>query len=402
VRVRNGLFNALIAILSVVASYAVAEAAFCLVGLRYIPLRLHSDLPLDIRLFAQSSKQGVVPREPIVLLGDSYAQGFGEWLIEADPNRNGPFHSAHVIQELTGRDVITIGQSGAGSAEGLAALPANAYARTADAWYLRLPTPSLAVIYFYEGNDLNDNLSYLRKNVAISGRVDVVTRIDSAIAAYPAALRQPDSNSSFPLLSFLCRIALRSYADLRGVTVPLGAESLDAKRPVRPDGQLNFVEVAGKKVALPSDLQSPALELTETELSNAVLVFERSLLFLRDMFPQAPVLVIYIPSPLSSYKLDVAEISAQSYEDGRPFRFPKERVTTSSDAICNLIRTASIGQNVGFYDFRPALRAIGSQELVHGPRDYKHLNRAGMTALGRAVAEQVGRAANQGACATGP
>src|SRR5436190_6933042 len=159
--VRNGLFNALIAILSVVVTYAVAEAVFCLVGLRYIPLRLHADLPLDIRLFAQSSKHGVVPREPIVLLGDSYAQGFGEWLFEADPNRNGPFHSGHVIQELAGRDVITIGQSGAGSAEGLAALPANAYARTVDAWYLRLPTPSLAVIYFYEGNDLNNNLSFL-------------------------------------------------------------------------------------------------------------------------------------------------------------------------------------------------------------------------------------------------
>jgi hypothetical protein len=98
--------------------------------LRYIPLGLHADLPLDIRVFAQSSKHGVVPREPIVLLGDSYAQGSGEWLFEADSNRNGSFHSGHIIQELTGRDVITIGQAGAGSAEGLAERPA------------RLPKPS--------------------------------------------------------------------------------------------------------------------------------------------------------------------------------------------------------------------------------------------------------------------
>jgi hypothetical protein len=110
--VRSGLFNALLTILSVVATYAVAEAAFCVIGLRYIPLRLHADLPLDIRVFAQ------VPREPIVLLGDSYAQGSGEWLFEPDSNRNGSFHSGHIIQELTGRDVITIGQAGAGSAEG--------------------------------------------------------------------------------------------------------------------------------------------------------------------------------------------------------------------------------------------------------------------------------------------
>jgi hypothetical protein len=107
-----------------------------LVGLRYIPLRLHGDLPEDVGVFAQSSKSGVVPRDPVLLLGDSYAQGEGDWVLEADPNRNGPFHSAHVINRLIGRDVVTLGVAGAGSAEGIAAIPAMAYADSKDAWYL--------------------------------------------------------------------------------------------------------------------------------------------------------------------------------------------------------------------------------------------------------------------------
>jgi hypothetical protein len=65
----------------------------------------------------------------------------------------------------------------------------------------------------------------------------------------------------------------------------------------------NLVEVAGRAKELPANLQSPALELTEPELERAVLIFERSLTFLRKLLPATPVLVVYVPSPLSSYRL---------------------------------------------------------------------------------------------------
>ena len=156
----------LLVIASIAATYLAAEAAFSLVGLRYVPLRLHGELPEDIRVFAQSSKAGVLPRHPVLLLGDSYAQGFGDWLLETNPDRNGPFHSAHVIRALSGRDVVNLGVSGAGSAEGMAAFPAIAYARADRAWYLRLPKPDVAVVYFFEGNDLNNNMAFLERRIA--------------------------------------------------------------------------------------------------------------------------------------------------------------------------------------------------------------------------------------------
>ena len=104
---RFRLAECLLVIVSAGLTYLAAEAAFTLIGLRYIPLRLHGQLPEDIRLFAQSSKAGVVPRNPVLLLGDSYAQGYGDWLLETNPNHNGPFHSAHVIQKLMSVPVVT-------------------------------------------------------------------------------------------------------------------------------------------------------------------------------------------------------------------------------------------------------------------------------------------------------
>ncbi len=54
---------------SVLLTYLACEAAFSLFGLRYLPLRLHEYLPTQIRIFAQSSKAGVVPRHLVLLLG---------------------------------------------------------------------------------------------------------------------------------------------------------------------------------------------------------------------------------------------------------------------------------------------------------------------------------------------
>jgi hypothetical protein len=394
---RIRIAECLLVISAIFVSVLGFEAAFSLVGLRYVPLRLYGDLPEDVRIFAQSSKTGVVPRDPVLLLGDSYAQGFGDWLRQADPDRNGPFHSAHVINRLINRDVITTGVSGAGSAEGMAAFPAIAYADTKRAWHLRLPPAHVAVVYFYEGNDLNDNMRFLahaRENPESS---EIVETIDRMIAAYPSTLYiRRGWWRHFPLLRFSSRIARRVFVELTSAKTTRGPEPDDTASVGQPDPP-NIVEVAGQAVVLPANLQSPAMELMQPELERAVLVFERSLVFLRKLLPGTPVLVVFLPSPLSTYRLLSPEVSIQRYELGSASRYPMERVAEYSNAICLLIRTVAIGQNTGFIDLRPAFRS--ASELVHGPRDFKHFNRKGMEVLGQAVAGRIDRPLQQQSCA---
>jgi hypothetical protein len=379
----------LLAMLSIGATYLAAEAAFSFVGLRYVPLRLQADLPDDVSVFAQSSKAGVVPRDPVLLLGDSYAHGYGDWLLEADPDRNGPFHSAHVIHSISNRDVVTLGVSGAGSAEGMAAFPAIAYARAERAWYLRLPLPHVVVVYFYEGNDLNNNLTFLESRAENPDSAEPIERIDRSIAAYPSALFvDTDRWRHFPLFRFLDHIVERTYAETVSTKAGRGPGSANATRADQADLP-NAVEVAGQVSELPPNLQSPALELTRPELERATLVYDRSLAFLRKLLPGTPMLVVYLPSPLSSYRLLGPEVSSQQYVAGRATRYPRERVAEYSDAICHLIRAATIGHGAGFLDLRPAVRAASTHELLHGPRDFKHFNRKGMEVLGQAVAGRI-------------
>ena len=54
-------------------------------------------------------------------------QGKGDWLLNIDPNTNGKFHSAHVLNGLTARDVITFGKSGASNIEGWVREPIAKY-----------------------------------------------------------------------------------------------------------------------------------------------------------------------------------------------------------------------------------------------------------------------------------
>jgi hypothetical protein len=356
-------------------------------------------LPQDVRIFAQSSKAGVVPRDPVLLLGDSYAQGFGDWLLETNPNRNGPFHSAHIINRLSGRDVVTLGLSGAGSPEGIAAFPAIAYAYSKQAWYLRLPPPHIAIVYFYEGNDLNNNMSFLARRVENPDAVDVAERIDRSIDAYPSNfLISARWRQHFPLFRFLDTLARSFFAEPSSIESTQGLEP-NAVVKAAQAGHPNIVEVASRATELPANLQSPAMELTSLELDRAALVFERSLVFLRKVLPGTPVLVVHLPSPLSSYRLLSPEVSIEQYVIGRASRYPKERVAEYSNAVCLLIRAAAIAQGAGFLDLRSAIRIASARDVLHGPRDFRHFNRKGMEVLGQTLAERISQPLAQDACA---
>jgi hypothetical protein len=91
--------------------------------LSVVTVDIHSPLPAAADVLTQTSKSGYFPQNYVALLGDSYAEGYGDWLQQGG-KRSGPFHSAHIIQQQTGRDVVSFGIGGAGSAEAMVLRPA--------------------------------------------------------------------------------------------------------------------------------------------------------------------------------------------------------------------------------------------------------------------------------------
>lgn len=395
------LKNLLLAALSFALLWLFLELLVAPLALPLTPLRIHAALPRPLRPLAQSSKLGTVPERYVALIGDSNAQGAGDWLLEVDANRNPAFHSAHLLHERTGRSVISFGASGAGSLRAMGTEPQAYVDALQRSWRYRLPDPELLLVYFYEGNDLQDNLRDLDHTYA-SGGFDAARIYDGDyfrdFVRKTAAVRTPVAEElatwhwidNFFLARFVLRIANAALD-----------RSWQKAEPV-PDwlpGRVNRARIGGIEVALPDGLQAPPLELSADELELALWANAQAFALLRERFPGTRVLVVYLPAPLSLYRLSSAEVDVQVQRGEGPTRFARSALVELGDHVCRRVAEITLAGDGEFLDVRPALWPAAAEAPIHGPRDWKHLNRVGQERLTAAVAaaiEQEGK----GACAS--
>jgi hypothetical protein len=395
------LKNGLLAATTLCLTWLLLELIVLPLALPFTPLRIHAGLPRALRPLAQSSKAGTLPERYVALLGDSYAQGMGDWLLAADGNRNPPFHSAHLIRDRTGRNVISFGASGAGSLRAQGTEPAAYLDYLQRTWRFRLPDPEWIVVYFYEGNDLHDNLRDL-DHTYFAGGYDPARLYDgdyfrdfvrrTAPARTPVAedLATWSWTDNFFLARFVARVVQaaidRSWQ---------GGEPTPTYAP----GAVNRARIAGAERALPDGLQAPPLELSAEELDLALWANAQAFALLRQRFPDARALVVYLPAPLSVYRLtsDEVEIQVQHGEGGS--RYSRGRLAERGDEVCRRVEEITLAGDGEFLDARPALWEAADREPIHGPRDWKHLNRLGQERLADAVAAAIEKGGT-GGCAS--
>jgi hypothetical protein len=391
-RLKAGLANTLVVVVTLLVSYAAGEFVFFRFMLPNMPLTLRPYMPEQPDFFLQNAKSHYVPHDYIALVGDSYAAGVGDWLLATGDKKDKPYHSGNVLHELTRRDVITFGRVGAGSAEGMVLR----VARILDDGYCYLfppiEEPSRIYVYFYEGNDLDDNYFLLRNTIApAAGNVAASTdRFLQDEYARPSHWRCHGNLGD--LIFRLTRYAVKFAGRTSGII------------DLPPDGR-NEAIVAGEPRAV-GGMQVPALGQTDAQIDDSVAVYDRSLAWLRRRLPHTPVTVVYLPSPAAVYRYRRAEFIARDvytpdlgpkvYRDWTPVPVP--RIYANSQKICEKILAASLAAGAGFVDARPALRRAAAQTNVHGPRDYNHLNEAGYRTLGTLLASRFDEAHPQDAC----
>ncbi len=168
-RLKAALGNAVLLVASLAVTYVAASFVIFRVVYPELSLNLRPHFPDIAEIFAQNSKAGTVPRDTLALLGDSYAEGQGDGLFNAKGDRAKAFHSAHALQRLAKRDVISLGMGGAGSAQAMVRMPTRIL-RSGCFLYPALEAPRQMLVYFYEGNDLDEN-GYVANVSAAGGAV---------------------------------------------------------------------------------------------------------------------------------------------------------------------------------------------------------------------------------------
>ncbi len=380
--------NFLLILISLVAGYGLLEFVLFPKLLDKVPLKLHFAVKEDIRILVQSSKDEVIPEKYIALFGDSYSQGYGDWLLDANPNLNSPYHSAHVLHNITGRNIITFGKSGSGSLSGLVGNPINWLNYIRQSRLGPIPDPEEILVYFYEGNDLNDNLEDLKKRY-INRDYDPSKVYDENYFRQfinSEVIRSKVNSDQDWKTTFFFTDFLKKTTD----SFKSKKSTLIAPENISPGaGSINRIRLHGKQVAIPDGLQSPALELTPGEIHLTTKMFEQSLKYMREHFHGIPVTVVYLPSVLSCYEVVSPYVSIQIYDSGRESNYPSYLVRQRSEEIATMIRTISKQENARFIDARPALRTLGRKQIFHGPKDWKHYNKDGYTALAKTIKEKM-------------
>src|SRR5512140_385907 len=115
--VRRFAGNLLVVVVSVVVTYLALQLVFFRLVLTNVQLPVRPWLPETAGVLVQTTKAAAVPRNYVAIMGDSYAEGLGDWLLQAGDDDSRGFNAAHVIHEMTGWDVVSFGKAGAGSAE---------------------------------------------------------------------------------------------------------------------------------------------------------------------------------------------------------------------------------------------------------------------------------------------
>ena len=405
---KSALQNFVLLLLSLGVAWGGIELVIFPMAVSHLPMRLHAFLG-ELEPLAQSSKSGLRPKgEWVLLVGDSYAKGNGDWFLSVDKGGNPPFQAAHVIHEKTGRDVLNFGLPGAGSAGAWVMRPEEYMTWLDLSWRYGVERPKTVFAYFYEGNDLDDNLrraAFHFGGAIPNGFLTDAAVVDTYLETFAGARQRDNVTVLYNLFALkFARNILRHEFSSRSAAVGATeaeqqAATQDRPMATSPSSQpSNAVRIGDRTEPVSGPMQSPSLELSPTETDSALLIAERALVRLRALFPDSDIVIIYLPSPLTVYESASDHVVIQTYHKG-PARWPAAAVAARSDELCGRLRDIAGRAGVGFLDTRETLRAAARVRAIHGPRDWKHLNRHGQEVLGAVLSDSVGSGASVGVCA---
>ena len=365
--------------------------------LHKLPLPFYLGLGKDYKILGQYHKKSVIPVDYIAIVGDSHALGSGDWYLQVVKKHKltqGDYHSAHILYNKTGRDVLSFGALGSGSLRGLVLKPISYFKHFNLLRDFELKQPKEILVYFFEGNDLSDNLRDIykryRDNYDMARLYDheyFKTFIEKEILSTDRIYRGEVPYKNWLFSRFLVEsVGDNIYNEIKPGIKKFKQVSPNFSGKVSPTNS-DIAKVGGEELPIPHSTQQPALNLNEEQTRQAIYVFEQSLKYMAGFFNESKVTIVYIPSPISVYKWASPTITIVGGIVTPVGVTPVVRVYQRSDEIFEQIKTIAEKYNHPLIDTRPFLRATALKEPVHGPRDWYHPNKKGYEAIAQGILE---------------
>lgn len=287
------------------------------------------------------------------VFGDSFSEGAGDEFLSSDPEYG-------IFNKLkdTKSSALIFGRGGYGN---IGTVMEFKHCYPLLSTYTDFNTDEIirsqVTFVFYEGNDLNNNLV--------------------------------EKERKFNELTYKIRFFLPVYEfmfkELRRLLKIFGDYFNDELEKPKNENPLtnNFFEAY--KDTYP---QSAATELNDDELDKSVNLLMSSLDSIKTMLPDAyNFLLLYIPSVTSSYEIN-GKLKVQSYQGNEYFETTGEFNDQRSRYIREVISSYLDKNDWHFCDATSSILSLTREGIpVHGPLDWKHLNKKGYHAVAYAYSK---------------
>ena len=445
---KTWLQNTAIFVLGLIFTLLIGEWLFPKL-LNKVPFRLYGGIDNNLRVLAQYSKKSVIPNDYIAIFGDSNSVGVGDLYVDLTRNSKKwypDYSPAHFLHRKLETDVVSFGFAGAGSFDGIWKGPKDQFEYIKSMGF-NLKPPKSILIFFYEGNDLGNNIQYLNKFYKESDdfyellnvvklnewlerhQKDFFKKNDIAFEkkfVFVNFLIQSikniyleNSKKIKPYISATAEEKLFSHVVINGTPYPLfnsqgstifpknsvthivkSGEAFSVPSSSRiqiPEKSLNEAVVGGNRVALPGNLQAPPIVIGSKtgdikggqfkEMFKAShFIFEYSIRKLKELFPDSEAHIFYLPSTTSSYEI-TSHFTSINSDMGIPSIVNSDLLSKRHLEVCREILKTAKKLNVSFFDTTPFLREAGSKGYIHGPKDWAHFNESGYKALSDSISE---------------
>ena len=369
-----------------------------------LPLKFHAHLSGPIQRLSQYSKKNSSPENYIAILGDSYASGFGPWLYDLSWSWQQPAYATqHIIFEQTGIDCITYGYPGYGSLGTAVSMVAENNFFSKSPFWSNHEKPKLILLFFYEGNDLINNLHEIQKRKfeeKLNGSKSAIESVQQ-LMAHETVLKSnhfgwSDKLATINLLKGLLNNYL-SHSDQISTPKSSLPSGVMAKETIVSQDVENMALINDQILSL-GYAEGPALHLSESEIDQSLFITEQSISYLRGIFHTSRIALVYIPSALSLYEFDSDYVRPAPLElngSTRDKAFKPEEVREKCDFLRKRMSEIAERQKVCIIDPVLELRRTARKQLLHGPRDPIHFNREGYKAFANSIIHDVRNSFNK-------
>lgn len=390
---KNILINFLLLICSLVFVFLVLNYILIYVSQKQkIPRILAGSLPNYYFTFYPDTYDNREINSYTAVLGDSYAQGSGDAYLSGEYT----YSISHFLRNKTNLDYLNFARGGYGSISSVFNLERIIYFSSNDMLINKLNHPQEILYFFYEGNDLTENISLFLKD----GNTNIKSYFENEIKRLSImSYNKINYEVNFPIISYVKILSkkiflqinnIKSYQDLvshlNHMLSRIKGKEETMVRNYNSD-KLKKKNMTHNNFIFPQ-IESGFTLLDQKHLDQSLEIFSLSMNYLKKKFPHSKIKLIYIPSVPTIYNFNNPVNTWSNYANSNGF---KNLITTNqkneknSNYVRKIINEYSIKNNLLYLDLTKSLQDFTKKNQIHGPIDFGHFNKLGYEFISKEI-----------------